>query len=64
MTTTKRSRIFSSGNATTLYLTLPAAVVSDSQFPFAPDDAVQVIIDGETLQITAEPPLDASETDR
>ena len=54
MTITRLSRIFASGDATTLYLTLPAAIVADSQFPFAADDAVRVTIDGDALRVTAE----------
>ncbi|MFB6300647.1 MAG: hypothetical protein ABEH65_10345 [Halobacteriales archaeon] len=54
MTTTHPSRIFSSGDATTLYVTIPAAIVSDSQFPFAVDEAVTVTIDGDQLRITAD----------
>lgn len=56
MTITHTSRIFASGEAATLFLTLPAAVVSDSTFPFAVDDTVHVTIDGDALHITAEPP--------
>jgi hypothetical protein len=51
MSKTKPSRIFASGDATTLYLTLPAAIVSDSQFPFGPDDTVQITIDNGGLRI-------------
>jgi hypothetical protein len=51
MSNTESSRIFASGKATTLYLTLPAAIVSDSQFPFAPDDTVQITIENDELRI-------------
>lgn len=54
MATTKPSRIFDSGNAKTLYLTIPAEVVSDSQFPFDVDDEVRVTIDGDQLIVTPE----------
>lgn len=52
MATSKSSRIFASGNATTLYLTIPAQVVADSQFPFAADDDVDVAIVGDGLVVT------------
>lgn len=52
MTTSKPSRIFDSGPAKTLYLTIPAQVVSDSQFPFEADDHVRVTIDGDRLIAT------------
>jgi hypothetical protein len=55
MTLSKPSRLFTSGDATTLFLTLPAAVVSDSQFPFAADDTVQVTIEGDSVRITPLP---------
>jgi virulence-associated protein VagC len=46
------SRIFASGTATTLFVTIPAQVVSDSQFPFRADDAVTVTIEDDRLVIT------------
>jgi RNase P/RNase MRP subunit p29 len=52
MATTHPSRIFASGDATTLYVTIPAQIVSDSQFPFDADDGVTVAIDGERLVVT------------
>lgn len=52
MTLTKLSRIFASGDAATLYLTVPAAVVSDSQFPFEADDTIQITIEGNSLRIS------------
>lgn len=52
MTTSHQSRVFASGNATTLYVTIPAQIVSDSQFPFKTDDEVTVTIDGDNLLIT------------
>lgn len=52
MATSKPSRIFKSGDATTLYLTIPAQIVSDSQFPFESDDRVSVTIDGDRLVVT------------
>lgn len=47
------SRIFDSGSASTLYVTIPAQVVADSQFPFEPDDAVVVRIEGDSLRVTS-----------
>jgi hypothetical protein len=52
MTTSHPSRIFNSGDATTLYVTIPAQVVSDSQFPFEIDDAVTVTINDDELVIS------------
>lgn len=51
MATVHPSRIFNSGDATTLYVTIPAQVVADSQFPFETDDDVTVRIDGDQLVI-------------
>lgn len=55
MVDTHPSRIFASGDATTLYVTIPAQVVADSQFAFEPDDDVSVSIDGDRLIVTASP---------
>ena len=55
MAATHPSRIFASGPASTLYVTVPSRVATDSRFPFAVDDAVRVTIDGDRLVITAEP---------
>ncbi len=52
MATTETSRIFKSGDANTLYVTIPAAVASDSQFPFEAEEKVIVEIDGDRLLIT------------
>lgn len=54
MATTHPSRIFRSGDATTLYITVPAEVVSDSQFPFDIDENVTVTIDGNRLLVTGD----------
>ncbi len=51
MTTSHSSRLFESGTANTLYATIPAQLVTDSQFPFEPDDAIRVSIDGDRLII-------------
>lgn len=53
MTTAHSSRIFASGDATTLYVTIPAGVVTDSQFPFEADDEVTVSIEGDRIVVTA-----------
>lgn len=53
MATTHQSRIFGSGPATTLYVTIPAHVVTDSRFPFERDADVSVTIDGDRLVITS-----------
>lgn len=60
MAATHPSRIFANGTATTLYVTIPAEVVSDSQFPFDVDDDVIITIDGNRLVVTN----NAEETDR
>lgn len=54
MTTSHPSRLFTSGNANTLSATIPAQIVTDSQFPFEADDAITVTIDGDHLIITAD----------
>jgi hypothetical protein len=51
MTTTHPSRIFDSGSANTLYVTIPAAIVSDSSFPFEADQPVTVTIEGDRLTV-------------
>jgi virulence-associated protein VagC len=52
MPTTHSSRFFTNGTATTLYLTIPARLAADSQFPFSTDDPVTVTIDGDRLVVT------------
>lgn len=52
MPTSHLSRIFASGSATTLYVTISAQIVSDSPFPFEADDTVTVPIDDNQLVIT------------
>lgn len=59
MTSTQPSRIFKSGTATTLYVTIPAEVVTDSQFPFEVDDEVTVTIDEDRLIVTGETAVEA-----
>jgi hypothetical protein len=49
MATTHPSRIFASGTASTLYVTIPAQIVTDSQFPFEADDDVVVTLDDDRL---------------
>lgn len=53
MSTTHQTRLFQSGTATTLYLTIPARIVADSQFPFDVDQPVTVTIDGSNLLVTS-----------
>lgn len=53
MVTSQESRIFDSGDATTLYATIPARVVADSQFPFEADDEIRVTISDGRLVITS-----------
>lgn len=54
MTTAHSSRLFASGHANTLYATIPAQLVTDSQFPFEADADIIVTIDGDRLIITAD----------
>lgn len=54
MTNSHPSRLFESGTANTLYATIPAQLVTDSQFPFDADDAIRVTIDDDRLIITAD----------
>ena len=54
------SRIFASGTASTLYLTIPAQIVTDSQFPFEEDDEVVVAIEGSNLTVT---PVNENDSD-
>lgn len=57
MTTSHPSRVFANGGARTLYVTIPASVVSDSQFPLDVDDPVTVAIEDGRLVVTpVEPP--------
>lgn len=51
MPTSQPSCIFDSGTATTLYVTVPARIATDSQFPFEADDDVEVRIEDERLVI-------------
>lgn len=55
MTTTHPSRIFNNGTANTLFVTIPADIVSDSQFPFEPDDSVIVSIENGQLIVSIDP---------
>lgn len=61
MTTSHSSRLFGSGTANTLYATIPAQIVTDSQFPFDADDPITVSIDEDHLIITASTENEASE---
>lgn len=60
MTTLHPSRLFASGNANTLYATIPAQLVTDSQFPFDADDPITISIDGDHLVITTDTKKEAS----
>lgn len=46
-------RIFDSSKTTTLCVTIPAQVVSGSQFLFNGDDAGSITIDGDQVVITS-----------
>lgn len=45
MTTLGTGRMISAGRANTKYITIPSAVVGDSQFPFEEGEEVTVLID-------------------
>lgn len=45
MRTTRTNRIFESGEANSPFVTVSAAIVSDSHFPFQADGTVSVEID-------------------
>lgn len=45
-------RVFSSGKAKTLYVSIPSAVVSDSTFPFEEGETVTIRIENEELRVT------------
>lgn len=46
-------RIFSSGEAATLYVSISSAVATDSTFPFEEGETVTVNIEGDQLRITS-----------
>lgn len=46
-------RVFSSGEANTLYVSIPSVVVKDSAFPFEEGETVQVSIDDGGIRITS-----------
>lgn len=55
-------RVFSSGRAETLYVSIPSPVATDSAFPFADGESVTVSIDVGELRVTrAEKPSDGGE---
>lgn len=46
-------RVFRSGEANTLYVSIPATVVTDSAFPFEESESVTVHVKGDGLRITS-----------
>jgi hypothetical protein len=48
------AKLFKHPKANTCYLVLPARLVSDSQFPFATDEKVVILIEGKRLIIEKE----------
>lgn len=44
-------RIFSSGEANTLYISIPSSVVTDSAFPFDEDQTVTIRIENGELEV-------------
>lgn len=44
-------RIFSSGEAKTLYISIPSSVVTDSAFPFEEDQTVTIRIESGELNV-------------
>lgn len=51
MTLEGKGRLFKSGEANTLYASIPSAVASDSAFPFEEDETVTVHIEGDELRV-------------
>jgi len=58
MTVDATSNLFSDGAANTCYLTIPAAMAMNSEFPFEDDQEVLLRIDGERLVVES---LDTTE---
>lgn len=52
MTLQKAGRIFRSGEANTLYVSIPSVVATDSAFPFEEDASVTISIEGDGIRIT------------
>lgn len=49
MTDQGEGRVFSSGDANTLFLSIPSDVAVDSAFPFEEGDEVEIRIDGSRI---------------
>jgi hypothetical protein len=47
MVLTATSKVIQSPNSRTQYITIPAAVVSDSQYPLEPEQEVKIVIHAE-----------------
>lgn len=57
----KLGRIFSSGEANTLYASIPSTVATDSAFPFEDGDLVTISIEVDGIRIT---PIDEATDQR
>lgn len=53
MTLQGTGRVFSSGEAETLYVSIPSAVATDSAFPFEEGETVTVSIEGDEVRVTS-----------
>lgn len=53
MTLQGKGRVFSSGEAETLYVSIPSAVATDSAFPFEEGETVTVSIEGDEVRVTS-----------
>jgi len=51
MTTEGKGRLVSAGRAKTKYISIPAAVVSDSQFPFEEGEDLRIVIDADNSRL-------------
>ena len=51
MTLTGTSTLYQHPKAKTMYLTIPAGIASDSQFPWKPGDLLTLSLEGKTLKV-------------
>ena len=51
MTLTGKSTLYGHKKAHTMYITIPAGIASDSQFPFKAGDTVQIVQEGDVLKV-------------
>jgi hypothetical protein len=51
MTKTSKGRVFSTGSANTLFVSIPADMVLDAEFPFEDGQPVEVRIDDDAVVV-------------